>query len=114
MTLPSADTLAPLLALILYIVIKDLVIPAQRRRNHRNGNPGYFTTGEILTRVMDLEERVRIDGETNTVRCADLMVKVREAAVQSEARWDEQRRVNARMDSNVARIFERLDEGRRK
>jgi hypothetical protein len=118
MTLPSAENLAPLLALTLYIVLKDVVVPLMRRRNHRNGNPGHsnpgtLITGEVLAQVNDLAERVGRIETTDNARYTELRGDVRHLETQAAERWADQLRVNDRQDKNVSRIVERLDEGKR-
>ena len=119
MTLPSAENLAGLLGLTLYIVLKDVVVPLMRRRNHRNGNPGHsnpggLITGEVLAQVNDLADRVGKIETTDNARYTELRSEVRHLATQADERWADQLRVNVRVDNNTARIFERLDENQRK
>lgn len=82
--------LASLLIVLLYIAVKDLVLPhLQRRSNQKNGwseNPG----------------------------ATELAAKVREFQGRSDERWAEQHRTNQRVDNNITRIFERLDEARKR
>ena len=84
MTEPSMTNLAGLLALVLYIVVKDALIPLMRRRNHKNGNPG-ISLGQLSEKFSAFPGAVR-------------------------APHDEQLRVNERLEGNIGRIFERLDE----
>jgi hypothetical protein len=75
-----------LVLLILYLVIKDITIPLLRRRqnsDHSSNNPS-GSSGELKA-----------------------------VTAKYDAQWDEQRRVNDRVDKNITRIFERLDEDRK-
>ena len=65
-----STNLAGLLALLLYIVVKDLTLPLLRRRNHRNDNPGTLSAGsdpEFLSFRAEVraqrEEQLRINKE---------------------------------------------------
>lgn len=87
MTIPSVENLAGLLALTLYIVIKDVVVPLMRRRNHRNANPGTSTS--------------ELDREFSAFRA------------EVRAQREEQLRVNEGFKDNIRRLFERLDKERK-
>lgn len=78
--------LAALLGLVLYVLVKDVMVPLVRRRNGHNGNPGpsYSCPCPEIT---------------------ELMATVK-------AQWEEYLRDRARAERNIEIIFTRLEGSR--
>ena len=72
---------AAILLLLLYILVKDLVFPLLIRHRNQKNNPGHVSQADFR------EFKSRMD----TV-------------------WENQEKTNERFESNIRRIFERLDE----
>jgi len=72
---------AAILLLVLYILVKDLLFPLVIRRGNGKNNPGH----------VNKESFAEFKGRVDTL-------------------WEGQEKTNERFESNIRRIFERLDD----